>query len=194
MRSALFVLCLSMLSACGHPTDGPGAAAHNFLQASVTRDAQTLNTLLPQSTKAQLNELHQALKQIRSLISEHYQDETAKEALKASGADILDIADTPGRLFDSLILRSGTPEQLSTSQEWSLRIRSTVIDGETAQVTTWGGNLVRLVLEAKQWQVLLNGDDTARLSSLVTHANGQLLEFKKMATLNNAQRYGVKKQ
>jgi hypothetical protein len=106
----------------------------------------------------------------------------------------LDIADTPGRLFDSLILRSGTPEQLSTSQEWSLRIRSTVIDGETALVTTWGGNLVRLVLEAKQWQVLLNGDDTARLSSLVAQANGQLLEFKKMATLNNAQRYGVKKQ
>lgn len=193
MRSALFVLCLTLL-ACGHPTEGPGAAARDFLQASVTRDAHVLNTLLPQSTQAQLNKLHETLKQIRSLVSDHYPGETAKEALKASGADILDIADTPGRLFDSLILRSGTPEQLSNSQKWSLRIRSTVVDGETAQVTTWGGDLVRLVVEAKQWRVLLGGDDTARLSSLVAQANGQLLKFKKMARLKNAQRYGVKKR
>jgi hypothetical protein len=194
MRVTLIAVIVVALSSCTNPTTGPGAAAGRFLDASLSRDAETLHGLLTQETHQQIETLHKTLSQSRELIAANYEGDTARAALKASGAGILDAADTPIRLFSSLITRNGVAQSAEGFEKRSLRIRSVKQEGRTAVVTTWGGDSVRLIVEQDEWRVQLSGEDAARLQSLIANAKTQLLEIRKKVALNNAQRFGVKKQ
>ena len=156
-----------MCCGCAAPTEGPGKAAVDYLNAVAERDGEAVWAMLTPETHTRLASLFGTLRKTRSLVLEHYPEASRKEALAASGAGIVADVPDPKGLFLRLFTGAGEAAEKTTMHRFGVRPRRTEpgTDGRTV-VTSWGGDAVTVVEIGGAWRVTLNAEDSSRLEKL----------------------------
>lgn len=181
---------LAVFCGCQAPETGPEAVAYDYLHALAARDAIKVYALLTPETRTRLKRLHDQLLETRSLIQRYYPASKRKEAMAATGADVLREADTPEKLFVVLLERAGTRAELHRLQQFGTRPREVARGKNVTIVTTWGGDQVRLVAIGDGWFVALGEQDASRLEKLEAMAERNLARVRQVVTEARTKRFG----
>ncbi len=179
------------LTACSEPDAGPGRVAGDYLQALVSRDGAAAYKLLSSTATARLTTLTDRVKKTRALVLSTWPLPQREAALNGLGlAELVDV-DTADALFQRLFTRAGQPVPVAGLAAVALRIRRVTVESDSATVTTYGGDSVRLTKEGDSWTVELPPDDQARLDALVAAADRGLTRVQAEADGLQRHRYGA---
>ena len=150
----LALVGLMALASCGKPAPGSVAARHAQVVAALAAgDGQALYPLLDDRVQGELSALYESVASTVAKIDERYPARQRDAARREAGAALIEGIEGPEALFLRL-LGERSPQKLSRLQTLGAVEGRVTQDGDSAQLTTKGGDVwnYRAHPEAGDWR------------------------------------------